>query len=83
MSTSTPEFKGVVVIPYVQVLSENVQGILTPLKIRVCLRPFLTLRQLLSKPKDMMPALQQSGVVYKIPCANCAKVYIGQDSLTD
>ena len=50
-STSTPEFKGVAMIPYVQGLSEGVQHILTPLQIRVCFRPFLTLRQLLSKPK--------------------------------
>ena len=78
MSMSTPEFKGVAVIPYVQGLSESVRCILTPLQIRAGFRPFLTLQQLLSKPKDMVPALQQSGVVCKIPCAKCPKVYIGQ-----
>ena len=51
---------------------------LIPLQIRVYFRTFPTLRQLLFKPKDVVPALQQSGVVYKIPCANCPKAYTGQ-----
>ena len=33
---------------------------------------------MVSKPKDLVPDLQRSGVVYKIHCANCPKVYIGQ-----
>ena len=33
MSTSTPEFKGIALIPYVQRLSERVQHILTPLQV--------------------------------------------------
>ena len=28
------------------------------------------LRQLLAKPKEQVPGLQTSGVIYKIPCAN-------------
>ena len=51
---------------------------LTPLGVRVCFRPTITLRQMLSKPKDCIPDLQRSGVVYKIPCANCPASYIGQ-----
>ena len=66
------------VIPYVQGLSERLRRVLTPLQIRVFFKPFLTLRQMVSKPKDLVPDLQRSGVVYKIHCANCPKVYIGQ-----
>ena len=41
-------------------------------------KPFQTFRQLLSRPKDSVPELQRSGVISKIPCANCPMVYIGQ-----
>ena len=66
------------VIPYVQGVSECLRHVQTPLQIRVCFKPFLTFRQMLSKPKDQVPNLQQSGVVYRIHCACCLKVYIGQ-----
>ena len=35
-------------------------------------------RQLLCKPKDPIPDLLRSGVVYKIPCLSCPATYIGQ-----
>ena len=79
--TSTPEWRAVAVIPYVQGVSECLRLVQTPLQIRVCFKPFLTLRQMLSKPKDQVPNLQQSGVVYSIHCACCPKVYIGQTGL--
>ena len=76
--SSTPEYRACAVIPYVHGVSECIRRILTPLQIRVCYKPFQTFRQLLSQPKDRVPELQRSGVVYKIPCANCPMVYIGQ-----
>ena len=76
--TSTPEWRAVAVIPYVQGVCECLRRVLTPLQIRVCFKPFLTLQQMLSKPKDQVPDLQRSGVVYNIHCACCPKVYIGQ-----
>jgi len=33
---------------------------------------------MLSRPKDVIPDMQKSGVVYKIPCASCPASYIGQ-----
>ena len=50
--------------------------ILTPLKIRVCFKPLVTLKQILCRPKDCVPDLQRSGVVYKIKCGHYPKVYI-------
>ena len=38
----------------------------------------LTLRQILSHPKDPVPILMQRGVIYKIPCSDCSQSYIGQ-----
>ena len=52
--------------------------ILVSSQIKVCYKPYQNLRTLLSRPKDQVPDLQRSGVVYKIPCAVCSKAYIGQ-----
>ena len=71
-----------VVIPYIRGISEAVQCVLTPLQIRVCYRLHCTLRRILSKPKDLIPDLQKSGVVYRIPCASCPASYIGQSGWT-
>ena len=66
-------------IPYVRCVSDAIRHIiLTPLKIRVCYRPHHTLRRLLSRPRDTVPDLQKSGVVYRIPCTSCSASYIGQ-----
>ena len=40
------------------------------------------LRQILCHPKDPVPAHQQAGVVYKIPCSDCSKLCIGQTGRT-
>ena len=65
-------------LPYVRGVSECVRRILVSTQIKVCYKPYQNLRNLLSRPKDQVPDLQRSGVVYKIPCAVCSKVYIGQ-----
>ena len=69
---------GYAVVPYVRGDSEAIRRVLTPLKVRVCYKPHRTLRQLLSRPKDPIPDLKKSGVVYKVPCASCSASYIGQ-----
>ena len=56
----------------------SLRRILTPLKVRVCFRPAVTIKQLLSHPKDPTHELQRSGVVYRIPCSDCPASYIGQ-----
>ena len=67
-----------VTLPYVRGLSETIKRILEGLDIRVYLRPNRTLRQMLVKPKDPLPVDQKNGVVYRIPCRDCEKTYIGQ-----
>ena len=57
-----------VLLPYVREVSESLRRALVPLGARVSYRPANTLRQILSKPKDPVPTLQKSGVVYKISC---------------
>ena len=67
-----------VTLPYIRHLSETIRRILAPLGIRTCFRPHRTLRQTLVRLKDRTPLQQRAGVVYRIPCGSCAKVYIGQ-----
>ena len=57
-----------VTIPYIQSQSEAIRRILSPIGILTVFRPLTTLRKLLSKPKDKIPTLTKSGVVYEIPC---------------
>ncbi len=55
-----------VVIPYVKNLSKSIRRILSHLNTRTCLKPHVTLRQILVHPKT--PQHQKNGVVYEIPC---------------
>ena len=41
-----------------------------------------TLRQLLVHPKDQVPQQERPGVVYRIPCTNWPRTYIGQTGWT-
>ena len=47
-----------------------------------CFQPHHTLRQTLMHLKDPTPLRQRTGVVYRIPCSSCEKVYIGQTGRT-
>ena len=59
-------------------MSKSLRRVLSPLGVRVCFHPAITLRQLLSKPKDVVPDVEKSGVVYRVPCADCSASYIGE-----
>ena len=78
MQQVTQEWKSTAVLPYVRGVSESLRRVLVPLGVRVCFRPAITLRRMLSRPKDVIPDVQKSGVVYKIPCSGCQESYIGQ-----
>ena len=54
-------------IPYIQGTSERIRHILTRYNIRTSFRVANTIRQHLSRPKDIIPLLSRSGVVYSIP----------------
>ena len=56
--TEEPKWKSTAVIPYVHGVSESLRCIVTPLKVRVCFRLAVTIKQLLSHPKDPIPDLQ-------------------------
>ena len=75
-TTQQPSTK--VIIPYIQGQSEAIRRVLKDLDIQTCFTPVSTLRQMLSHPKDPIPTMKKSGVVYRIPCADCGKSYVGQ-----
>ena len=50
--------------------------------ISTCFKPHQTLRQLLVTPKDKAKVQEQPGVVYRIPCEECNKVYVGETKRT-
>ena len=82
--TSKAETEGLttLTLPYLKGPSEAIRRVLEPLNIQTFFRLTRTLRQILCHPKDPVPAHQQAGVVYKIPCSDCSKSYIGQTGRT-
>ncbi|XP_052809154.1 uncharacterized protein LOC128237605 [Mya arenaria] len=42
------------------------------------MRPHQTLRNILVHPKDKQETTEKAEVIYKIPCKNCDKVYVGE-----
>ncbi|BHF81339.1 hypothetical protein SprV_0702446900 [Sparganum proliferum] len=65
-------------IHYVKNVSEATARILNPFGIGVAHKPESTIRQQIMKPKDPLPATEQSAVVYSIPCQNCNARYVGE-----
>ena len=67
-----------VIIPYVKGLSEVFSRILKTYRICTAVRPHTTLRSMLVHPKDKISDEEKPEVVYKIPCKNCERDYVGE-----
>ena len=61
-------------------MSRSYRSALNAFQIKVSHKPINTIRDILRKPKDRPEKDAVPGVVYKINCLNCDKVYIGQTS---
>jgi len=72
------ENRTTVVIPYVHGLSEAVTRAYRRHGISSAMKPFQTLRSLLEHPKDKRRRQDACECVYKMPCKNCDKTYIGE-----
>ena len=70
--------KGLVVIPYVEGISERIERTLKKYNVSTAMRPQSTLRNILVHPKDKCSPEEQGEIIYKIPCKNCHKSYIGE-----
>ena len=74
--------KAVTSIPYVRGVSEKIKRICSKVGIRVMFRSGRTLRSLLTKVKPRMDPTDATGVVYRIPCMDCDRSYIGETCRT-
>ena len=70
--------RGLVVIPYVQGVSESIERSFRKHKVAVSVKPHRTLRSMLVHPKDNTKETEKCEVVYKIGCLNCEDVDIGE-----
>ena len=77
-SPKTTTNKTFVVTPFVQGVSEPIRRLFNSYGVSVSLKPHQTLHQLLVSAKDKAKIEDQTGAVYRIPCAGCDKVYIGE-----
>jgi hypothetical protein len=67
-------------LPYIKNVSEAAARLLTPFNIGIGHRPDATIRSKYMQPKDPLPLMDNSSLVYKINCSNCAANYIGETS---
>jgi len=72
------EIKSVVVIPYVENVSEQVKRLLAPLGIKVVCKADKWQWRICSGLKDVIPMENKTGVVYEIDCNDCQASYIGE-----
>jgi len=67
-----------VIIPYVDSMSEAVASVYNRYGFSSAMKPHTTIRNLLVHPKDKVNTEETAECVYRIPCKNCQKVYIGE-----
>jgi len=67
-----------VVIPYVENVSSAIARVFKKHGVATATRPLLKLRNLLVHPKDKMSTEETTECVYRIPCKNCDKIYVGE-----
>lgn len=65
-------------IPYVKGLSEKIARVLRSDEINIAMKCQNTLKRLYSNTKAKTPHYLETNVIYKIPCKDCDKFYIGQ-----
>ena len=59
-----------------------VTRILSDISVQIHMKPFRTLRRILSHPKDHISDDDKSSVVYKINCCDCDASYVGETGRT-
>ncbi|XP_066289685.1 uncharacterized protein [Branchiostoma lanceolatum] len=74
--------KGMVIIPYIKGVTEPLERMFRKHNVATAVRPKTTLRSLLVHPKDKVDDLAKTDCVYKVPCASCEEVYIGETGRT-
>ncbi len=75
---SSEKSKGMVVIPYIKGVTEQLQWVYKKYKISTSFKLLRTIRNALVDPKDQVKKGSKSGVVYRIKCKNCVHCYTGE-----
>ena len=73
---SEKQFKGQVVLPYVEGVTEKIDRVMKKHDIATAMRPHTTLRRLLVHPKDKCDMTEDGELVYQIPCRDCDMSYV-------
>ena len=76
--TDKEKSNGMVVIPYIQGVSERIQRVFKKHNIATAMRPYNTLKNNLVHPKDKRETAQTCDCIYEISCKNCNKTYVGE-----
>ncbi len=76
------ETKTIMTIPYVQGVSEKIKRVCYKEGIHVVFRSGKTLRSILTHVKPKPDDNNLPGVIYKIPCLDCNRSYIGETGRT-
>ena len=71
-----------IVLQCVQLVSEMIVRIVPPLYIRTYFHPHMSLRNILSRAKDVTSPEGRASMVYSIPFADCPVTYVGQTGRT-
>ena len=71
-------FQHFTTISYILGDSERIRRVLNEAGLKVAMIPVKTIGNCLSSPKDVIQEHEKSQLVYKIPCADCEFVYVGQ-----
>ncbi len=72
--------KGLVVIPYIQGISESFSRVLKKHNVSTAMSLHMTVSSWVVHPKEKKSMDQTTGIVYKITCSDCDKAYIGETS---
>ena len=70
--------RGMVVLPYLQGLTERPSRVFKKYDIATAMKPHSSLRKFLVHPKDQIDPLEKMDCIYEIPCKICAYTYIGE-----
>ena len=76
--TDKAKSKGMIVIPYVEGVTERLSRIFKKHGFSTGMKPHRTLRNMLVHPKDERDPSQTAETIYEIPCKNCPKSYVGE-----
>ena len=76
--TTNGNKRKVMVLPYIEGISQALKRVNNTFDIKTYFKPQFTVRQMLVHPKDPVPKDEKPGVVYKMKCGDCSKVYVGE-----